>query len=121
VKKQNVIPYKKPENLMELFQQVSARPSMYVGASRFDLGAAYIDGFYHALGDLRPESNNPMELIEFGYWLSAKFRQPRNIMWSDILMRAFPHEDETIFEKLASLFEEFLQNKEKVEDDSGSQ
>jgi len=116
LKKDFSIHQKKAGNLLELIEQVSDRPGMYVGISRFDLAAAYIDGYFHALMNFQPESGDAYELRKFAYWLALKFKQPRNWHWSGIL-KAVYSDDEILFEELPSLFKEFLNNKDKIDSD----
>src|SRR5262249_38001360 len=82
--------------------------------SRFDLAAAYIDGYFHALMNFRPESGVVYELRKFAYWLALKFKQPRNWHWSGIL-KAVYSDVEILSEELPSLFKEFLSDKDKID------
>jgi len=103
-------PYSKPANLEELIKQVCARPQMFAGKDNFDLAAAFINGYYFALSEFRPEMNPPSRLNDFGRWLAQQFGYPRNYSW--MYFRTALPDDESVFAQLPLLYEKFSKSAE---------
>lgn len=100
-------PFTRPGSLQELIQQISLRPTMFVGSFNIELVAAYIEGYHQALVHVKPDSIEPLELRNFGRWLAEKLDFPRNWSWSAGLKHKFP-DDEVALEQLVMLYSKFV-------------
>jgi hypothetical protein len=91
----------------ELIYQVCKRPKMYVGKYSFDMVAAFLEGFVYAL-----RSEGVKDFFEdFSIFLGKKYKHPTNYGWPFILREAYP-DDETLFEMLPRLYDEYLVQRE---------
>lgn len=78
---------------------------MFIGSYKFDLAAAFTDGFVHAASKLQPQAYSHKELKDFSLWLAEKFNYPRRFAWMHV--RDIFSDDEAAFTKLPELYEEF--------------
>jgi hypothetical protein len=79
---------------------VSERPQMYVGSTKLNCVAHFIEGF--AFGD----ENFHTEIREFNQWLAIRLGFARNWAWWDGLKTKYPDSEDALRE-LPNLFEEF--------------
>jgi hypothetical protein len=91
----------------ELIHVICKRPRLYVGRDSFDLVAAFLGGVVYAL---RSEGSEDF-FEEFNVFLGKKYRHPTNYVWQFILRKVYS-DDETLFEMLPKLYDEFLAQRE---------
>lgn len=94
--------------LRELVANICLRPQFYVGGRRFREIAAFIDGFETGRGGFSDHWDR--KLVRFGFWLAYRFGLPRNVAWSDNLLRHCEGDEARALQALPSLYSEFVES-----------
>jgi len=99
-------------NFCLLIRGACQRPQVYVGKQSFELVAAFLDGYDHAL-DHQQAKPRSWGLREFGYWLGPQLNHSTSLHWGQMMMKSYPDETEA-FAQLPGLYEEFLLHQAKA-------
>lgn len=104
------------ENFYSLLQKIQKRPALYLGRKSIFSLQSFLDGYYYARRELDiPLTSQEAEFQEFLQWIRKRFEVETEQLWSSILLFHCADESNAI-ERFFSLFQEFITQKNYLED-----